>query len=69
MRRQVEDGRLLKCVKVWQQVTKYRDVLITAETCVQKAGEGEGEYSQNVRAYSSGYNEIVIRNEVVKIEN
>jgi len=65
----VFEGQLMQCVLVMQQITKYRDLLFYNKICIEHVGETMMFYKQDLRSYSSGYNEIVYRTEVININN
>jgi hypothetical protein len=65
----VYDGELMKCVTVFQQITKYRDLLFQHRVCLQQGGETMQMYRQQLRAYTSAYNEVVFRTEINAIDN
>jgi hypothetical protein len=59
----------MQCVVVMQQVTKYRDLLFYNKICLEHVGETTMFYKQELRTYSSGYNEIVYRTEIISIND
>ncbi|CDW83393.1 lysosomal alpha- [Stylonychia lemnae] len=62
-----DDGPLFQCLKIFHQSDKQGDILFSNDICLDKYGDSQDLIHQNLRAYTSTYNELVLRQQIIEI--